>query len=191
MISRDEQRAKAIDHLAAHLLRTGLAETSLRQLAAVAGVSDRMLLYYFRDKTEVLAAAMERNAADLAALLATAIPEGALLSISELIGAAAAFTTADATRPYMRLWIEVIGAAARGEAPFVEIAQAIVAGFLQWIEAHLAPDAFEDPESRRTASAAVLAFIDGLAFLEIGVGPALTRDAARLMSRLTGQGERT
>ncbi|MFY8208820.1 MAG: TetR/AcrR family transcriptional regulator, partial [Caulobacter sp.] len=46
---RDEQRARVIAVLADHLLATGLSQASLRQLAAAAGVSDRMLLYYFAD----------------------------------------------------------------------------------------------------------------------------------------------
>lgn len=187
MISRDEQRAKAVERVAEHLLRTGLAETSLRQLAAAAGVSDRMLLYYFRDKTEVLAAAMEHNAGALAHRLTEAFPPGAALPVSGLIAAASAFTTGEAMRPYMRLWIEVIGAAARGEAPFVDIARNIVAGFLQWIEAQLPAADFADDRARRTAAAGILAFIDGLAFLEVGVGPEMTREAARWMADLVSR----
>jgi AcrR family transcriptional regulator len=45
MSTRDEQRDKVVERLAGHLLEHGLARTSLRQLAAAAGVSDRMLLY--------------------------------------------------------------------------------------------------------------------------------------------------
>ena len=55
MSPRDEQRERVIGALTGHLLRTGLSQSSLRQLAAAAEVSDRMLLYYFVDKAEVLA----------------------------------------------------------------------------------------------------------------------------------------
>ena len=74
LVSRDEQRTKAIHQLAAHLLKTGLAETSLRQLAAAANVSDRMLLYYFENKTDALASALEYIAGDLTHLLQDIVP---------------------------------------------------------------------------------------------------------------------
>ena len=78
MKARDEQRRHVIERVAEHLLRTGLAEASLRQLAAAAGVSDRMLLYYFDDKTEVMSAAMGRIAADMVGRLEEAIPPARL-----------------------------------------------------------------------------------------------------------------
>jgi AcrR family transcriptional regulator len=57
MTVRAVQRQVVTERLAGHLLATGLARTSVRQMAAAAGVSDRMLLYYFKDKAEVIAAA--------------------------------------------------------------------------------------------------------------------------------------
>lgn len=170
MSTRDEQRAEAVERLAAHLLRTGLAESSLRQLATAAGVSDRMLLYYFSDKSEVLAAALARIAGDLALELAKAIPADAALTAQRLAVVAAGMTTAPPMRPYMRLWIQVVAAAARREAPFVDIAQQITDGFLAWIEARLAPEAVVDPTARRAVAGAVLAVIDGFALLEICAG---------------------
>ncbi|NCU12087.1 MAG: TetR/AcrR family transcriptional regulator, partial [Sphingomonadaceae bacterium] len=79
MSVRDEQREAVVERLAAHLLETGLSRTSLRQLAAAAGVSDRMLLYYFADKAEVLSAVLARVAGELAMRLTKAIPDGAPL----------------------------------------------------------------------------------------------------------------
>mgnify|MGYP000446911998 CR=1 FL=1 len=56
MALRAAQRQVVTERLAGHLLASGLARTSVRQLAAAAGISDRMLLYYFRDKAEALVA---------------------------------------------------------------------------------------------------------------------------------------
>ena len=171
-----------MDRLADHLLRTGLAQSSLRQLAAAAGVSDRMLVYYFSNKSEALAAAMARVAGQLAGQLAGAMPEGARLEPGELIARAALLTTGKAMRPYMRLWIEVVAAAARGEPPFVEIAHQIATGFLKWIEARLAPG---EAEGREATAAAILAMIDGLALLEVCAGEGLTARAAATMGALS------
>ena len=178
---RDAQRARAIDAVGAHLLATGLAQTSLRQLAAAAGVSDRMLLYYFTDKADILAEAMGRIAGDSAVQLAKAIPEGAALTAGQLIGEAVRVTSAPAMKPFMRLWIEVVAAAARGEAPYPEIAQQITAGFLGWIEARL--DSTPPPE-RPAAAAMILAVVDGLALVEVCSGASLTEQAADYAARL-------
>ncbi len=161
---RDEQREAVVNRLAGHLLEHGLARTSLRQLAAAAGVSDRMLLYYFADKAEVLAAVMARVAGELAMRLAVAIPDGAPLPPAELVRRAAEFTTGPEMRRFMRLWVEVVAAAARGEAPFPAIVAQVMAGFRQWVDARL-----DLPEGadREGAAAAIIAVIDGLALVDI------------------------
>ncbi|MCA3736058.1 MAG: TetR family transcriptional regulator [Phenylobacterium sp.] len=77
MTVRAAQRQVVTERLAEHLLATGLARTSVRQLAAAAGVSDRMLLYYFRDKAEALGEAMGHVVAQLGGRLEAALPAGA------------------------------------------------------------------------------------------------------------------
>lgn len=181
MIARDTQREMVVERVAAHLLATGLGETSLRQLAKAAGVSDRMLLYYFVDKAEVLAAASARIAMVLAVDLDAAIPANSALTPSQLISAALAVTNGAAMQPFMRLWIELVAAAARGEAPFAAIAQQIAQGFLDWIDARLADDSGPD---RAATVAMVFAMIDGLALLRVCSGDALADRAGEAMARL-------
>ncbi len=164
MSVRDEQREAVVERLAAHLLETGLSRTSLRQLAAAAGVSDRMLLYYFADKAEVLSAVMARVAGELSMRLAEAIPGEAPLKPSILVRRAAAFTTGPEMRGFMRLWVEVVAAAARGEAPFPAIVAQVMAGFRLWVDARLDLPAGAD---REATAAAIIAVIDGLALVDI------------------------
>lgn len=164
MSIRDTQREVVVERLAAHLLETGLARTSLRQLAQAAGVSDRMLLYYFADKADVLSAVMTRVAGELAVRLADAIPGDAPLKPAELVRRAAAFTTGPEMRRFMRLWVEVVAAAARDEAPFPAIVSQVMAGFRQWVDARLDLPPGADREG---TAAAVIAVIDGLALVDI------------------------
>lgn len=175
---KDEQRDRAVALLAAHLLKTGLAQISLRQLAAAAGVSDRMLLYYFADKTEALAAAMARVAEELAAALSTALPAGERWRPVELVQLAGEFTTRPEMRRFMRLWVEVVAAAARGERPFGEIAEQIMAGFREWVDARLQLPAGAD---RAAIASAVIAVIDGLALVDICIGKDETSRAAKAL----------
>lgn len=176
MAPRDDQRARATALLAAHLLQSGLSATSLRQLAAAAGVSDRMLLYYFTDKADALATAMAQIAADIGAHLADAIPPAPPLPPAALIAAAARITTAPGMKPYMRLWIEVVAASARGEAPFPAIAREIATGFRLWIEARLDPAGLPDPVG---TAALILATVDGLALLDVCSEGGITARAAQ------------
>jgi AcrR family transcriptional regulator len=181
MVSREEQRARVEVALAAHLLDHGLAQTSLRELARAAAVSDRMLLYYFTDKAEVLGCAAQRIAADLAGHIGEAVGEGERLAPLALLERAGALVTRAEIRPYMRLWVQMIAAAGRGEAPFPAIAEAMLAGFLAWVEAHLAIDEAAD---RQAVAAMIVAAVDGLAIIDIGRGPDLAARAARAISHL-------
>ena len=176
MAPRDDQRARATERLAAHLLHSGLSATSLRQLAAAAGVSDRMLLYYFTDKAEALAAAMAQIAGAIGTHLAEAIPPAPSLKPAALIAVAARITTAPEMKPYMRLWIEVVAASARDEAPFPAIAREIATGFRQWIEARLDPAGLPDPVG---TAALILATVDGLALLDVCSDDGITARAAQ------------
>ncbi|MBB4613015.1 TetR/AcrR family transcriptional regulator [Novosphingobium taihuense] len=174
MTIRDQQREKVVALLAAHLLETGLTRISLRQLAEAAQVSDRMLLYYFPDKASVLASALERAAGQLATRLEELVPEGTCLKPAVLMSRLAALTTQEDLRPVMRMWVEVV-AAARREEPFKTIAAGILEGFRQWLMPRLD---LPDDERRDATTLAILAFVDGLALIDICAGgDAATRAA--------------
>lgn len=166
MEKRILQREQAVERITRHVLASGLAKTSLRQLAHAAGISDRMLLYYFENKDDVLTAVMGRVAFELAGHLEAALPAGERLPPAQLLERGAALTTGDAVAPYMKLSMEIVAAAGRGEAPYAQIASGIIGGFLAWVEARLeTPD-----ETRRRAQAAmILTVIDGLAVLSTGL----------------------
>ena len=178
MISKIDQREQAVDKIAQHLLRTGLSQTSLRQLAAAAGVSDRMLLYYFDKKDDALASALGFLAMRMAVELETRIPAGADLSVKELFLQTAAMASSAELRPYMDLAIELSAAAMRKTAPYEEIAKAITAQYLAWMEMRLAE---QDPVRRRGEAAMVLAMLDGLAILRAVGDEALEEIAVSAM----------
>lgn len=182
MARREIQRDSAVKRLAAHLLRTGLAETSLRQLAEAAGISDRMLLYYFTDKADAVAAALQAVVAELAETLATAIPEEPKLPSAALIAKAAALALEPSVRPFMSLWIQIIAAASRREPPYAAVAVAIAEGFAGWVEARL--DCPDDAD-RRAQAAAVLAIADGLVLIAACMGEERALAAAATLGKVT------
>ncbi len=186
MSVRDEQRERVVERLSAHLLSTGLAQVSLRQLAAAAGVSDRMLLYYFDDKAEVLSASLERVGAEMIGGLAQAMPDGRVFQVDAFIQRASAFASQPEMRNFMKLWIEVIAAASRGELPFVAISGQIIEGFQAWVESRLDLPAGAD---RAGLALAIIALIDGLALIDICVGEKSTARATSALTLLVSTGE--
>ncbi|MEI6418958.1 MAG: TetR/AcrR family transcriptional regulator [Sphingomonadales bacterium] len=184
MIERDAARKAVVERLVAHLLATGLSQCSLRQLAAAAGVSDRMLLYYFKDKADVLASTMAEIAAGIGLMLDQLAPPGARLPPAELLQLAVNLAVQPATRPFMQLWIEVVAAAARDEAPFAAVAAEISAGFFSWIESRLAVPAGADAAATATL---LLALVDGLALVAV-CAPDRAAAAAAVAGRIWSGG---
>jgi AcrR family transcriptional regulator len=155
------RRAALLEAVSDHILAHGLGAATLRDLGAAAGTSDRMLLYYFSDKSDLVEAALDtlarRLTAGLDALRAPVpLDEDALRA--RLVPAA----LDPAFAPFMRLWLEMAAAAARGDALCHAAGRRIAQTFLDWIEAQLAP---EGGPVRRMAAARILAAVEGLIVL--------------------------
>jgi AcrR family transcriptional regulator len=151
----DTRRDTLIDHAADYLLAHGIDATTLRPLARASGTSDRMLLYYFPDKEALLAAAADRLAQRLMALLAAvpATPQDPAVLESTLAAAAGD----PALAPYLALWLDIAARAARGDVFWRAQGQAMGKGFLAFISARL-----DVPEDARPAlSRALLASLEG------------------------------
>jgi AcrR family transcriptional regulator len=157
----DSRRAAILDALADHVLAHGLAASSLRPLAKAAGLSDRMLLYYFKDKAEVIAATLETIAARQMAVMGAAA--GPPLPLAQLRARLAALLLAEDAWPYMRLWLEAAALAAQGDGLFAAIGERIGRAFLDWGAAQLAA---ETPEQRADDAAQLLTMIEGLVLLK-------------------------
>lgn len=156
-------REELLEKIVETLLERGLGAASLRPLAKAAATSDRMLLYYFKDKNELLQAAFGVLAGRLMAQLEAAFPEGATAPPAELLARLGEMTRGADLRPAMRLWIELTAAASRGEEPHGSVGAAILDGFLAWIERRLPAELDGD---RPAMAAAILAAVDGAAILD-------------------------
>lgn len=174
MSIRDERRRAVLERMADYLLREGLAGASLRPLAAAAGTSDRMLLYYFADKDELLAATLGQVAVRLARLLDEAGAGAAPQPFNVLLAEVWAAVRTPDLQPYMRLWLELAATAARGQEPHRTIAGRIADAFLAWTAERLGVEREAD---RAPQAALLLATVDGLALLE-AVGRAAAADSA-------------
>ena len=161
MTNRDERRRQLLDAMTEHLLASGLTGSPLRALAAAAGTSDRMLLYYFVDKDELLAALLDHVAARLVRLLDQdgRGPQPFADLLRDLLAAA----RSPLLRPYMLLFMELAAAAGRGEEPQKTAAAGITARFIEWVAGRLS---VVDAAERRARAALLLATLDGLFVLD-------------------------
>ena len=161
---RESRRAVALETIADHMLEKGLAPSSLRALAAAARTSDRMLLYYFADKDDIIVSALETISLRLARLLLAALPAGPALDFETALTRLAATLRSDAFRPFMRLWVELVTLAAHGEEPFRTVAGQMADGFHAWAASQLDGP---DEATRRAAAARLIATVDGLVLLDL------------------------
>jgi AcrR family transcriptional regulator len=175
MSIRKSRREAVIDRLADHILKAGLSGSSLKALAAAVGASDRMLLYYFRNKDDLLTAALGRIAERLTHSLDAAAPPQPV-PFQTLLATLAAAVGDPALKPYMEVWLELVAASARGVEPHRTISGAIADGFIAWAAEHLEG---EDANTRRAEAALFVATLDGLMLLDAaGRGDAAARAVA-------------
>jgi len=131
-----DRRADLTDRMADFVLAHGLAAASLRPLAAAAGISDRMLLYYFKDKPTAIAVtldALTRRLADLLEASATRRP----LPLGRLRNRLVRQSLDQALWPYMCLWLDLAARAARGDTACRATSRGIGLQLAAWIEAQL------------------------------------------------------
>jgi AcrR family transcriptional regulator len=163
MRAAETRRRALLDEMAEHVLRHGLGNASLRRLAAAAGTSDRMLLYYFADKDELVTALLAHLAARLRDRLEAGGGSGAAKPFSLLLTEIWGAIRDPDLQPYLKLWIELAGRAARGEEPHRAVAGQIADGLLAWAGARLETEAGEHGPAR---AALLVATLEGLALLD-------------------------
>jgi AcrR family transcriptional regulator len=173
MVSLDTKRAAIAQAVADFILAEGLEAASLRPIAKAAGLSDRMLLYYYRDKAAVIEAALTCAAERLRQHLEASV-SGPRLERAALLSHLAAQMDAPELAPFVRLWLDIAARAARGETPFTTVGETIARSFLAWSESRLLAPADVD---MATESARLFIQLEGLVFVR-AVGLRDVADAA-------------
>ena len=156
------RRAELTARIADLLLTEGVAQIPLRELAAKLGTSDRMLLYYFEDKADLVRAAIAELSARMGAMLAVSFtaerrPPALVMT------AVADFLLSPAVTPFMNVWADISARGGRGEALYQAMAADSVRDSLAWLDSQLAID---DEPARRAAASAILAVVEGVRMIE-------------------------
>jgi len=168
-----ETRRAALERIARFLMSGDLSRTSLRGLALAAGLNDRVFALHFRSRSEVLKEASALLRGEFGQRLATALPGATRMSPEAMSETARQVIEAPTIKPYMSLWLEIIGAGARGEAPFVDIAASVINQILDWLETLLD---IEDPADRRAMAGLIFTSLN-----PIVMGTVLTGVNARVL----------
>jgi len=151
-----ERREELLELAYAYVRSHGIAELSLRPLAAEIGSSPRVLLFLFGSKDGLVRALLDRARADELALL------GELPSAAGLPAASWAvwgWLSDEAHRPLLRLWLEAYARSlVDTDGPWSAFAAATVADWLDVLAGAQPVASRHTPEAvaRRTAALAIL-----------------------------------
>ena len=113
----EKRRQEIIGIVAMHLVRDGFQNSGLRAIAKSVGMSDRMIMYYFETKEELIAEALSMVGENLADGMEQSLPEGKG-TVNQVLAALLQSGQSAEVKAVMRLWFEIIGLSMRGQEPY-------------------------------------------------------------------------
>jgi AcrR family transcriptional regulator len=173
--SRDEILAGAL----ATAFEDGLSRLSFGRVAKHLGVNDRIVVYYFPTKDDLVSEVVVAMGIQLQQTLtpAFASPAADHLDLLRTAWPILAHPEAD---PVFALFFEANGLAAAGRAPYADLVPQLVDTWIAWAAEFLAGG----PEQRRTEAETAIALVDGLLLLRQLAGPEAADRAARRLGIL-------
>ena len=172
--SADEILDEAVEVAVAN----GLAELTFAKVAAGLGISDRMVVYYFPTKLDLVAGVATRLGAELQQLLAKAFGDERR-SPDDLLALAWPVLASRRGDRVFALFFEMIGFASAGQEPYPQMVRSLMEAWRDWLAERVVG---ERTDVRRRRALSVMARIDGLLMIRRTMG----NDAASLAAREMG-----
>ena len=154
----------------------GLSGLTFGRLAKRLGVSDRMVVYYFPTKHDLISEVLGAVGLRLQDALAHAFPARARDHVALATAAWPVLARPEAD-PTFRLFFEALGLAAAGTEPYRAVAADLLEGWAAWLDGLLEGDA----GLRRAEALSAIALLDGLLLLRQVAG---ADDADRAATRM-------
>ena len=144
----------------------GLSKLTFSRIAARIGTSDRVVVYYFPSKDDLISAVLLAVGAQLQVTLAPTLTARVAdhIELARIAWPVLARPEAD---PVFALFFEANGLAASGRDPYRTIVPGLVTAWVDWASEFIIGDA----EHRRAAAEAAIALLDGLLLLRQLAGP--------------------
>jgi AcrR family transcriptional regulator len=172
------QRQQAIEAVAQHLVKFGLADSGIRTWAKAAGLSDRMLIYHFQSKAQLFEACLLHLALQLRTELTAQLSTRRKLPAKDLLQALSTQMQTPSRLAVARLFFEVVLLGSHAGEPDAttekiiakKLSKQIASAYLEWIEALLEP---AQKASARAEALELFAEIEGRLLLRFAGFPSL------------------
>jgi AcrR family transcriptional regulator len=152
----------------------GLSQLSFGRVAKRLGISDRIVVYYFPTKDDLVSAVLMSLGVSLQQTLATAF-DTKVTGHRELARRAWPLLARPETDPVFALFFEANGLAASGREPYTTVVTQLVDAWVTWAAGFVTGP----PKRRRSEAEATIALIDGLLLLRQLAGPEAAERAAK------------
>jgi AcrR family transcriptional regulator len=175
-VGHKHTREEILEGALAAALDDGLSQLTFGRLAKRLGVSDRIVVYYFPSKAELIRAVIDAMGIRLQTTLAPAFSTPAR-NHREVIARAWPLLAQPENDRIFALFFEANGLAAVGREPYASLVPELVEAWIAWVAALMDADA----DRKRTEAETAVAVIDGLFLLRLLGGDAAAERAAEAL----------
>jgi AcrR family transcriptional regulator len=152
----------------------GLSRLTFGRIAKRLDISDRIIVYYFPTKDDLIGEVLHAMGVELQATLAPAFTTPVADHV-EMLHTAWPILARPEADPVFALFFEAGGLAATGREPFRTLVPQLVEAWIEWAAAFIRGT----PARRRAEAEAAIAVLDGLLLLRQLAGPEVAERAAR------------
>jgi len=167
-------REEILDGAVAVAFDDGLSTLTFGRVANRLGTSDRVVVYYFPSKDDLISSVLVALGTRLQATLAQTLTShvSSHIELARIVWPVLAHPDTD---PMFALFFEANGLAATGRDPYRSIVPSVVTAWIDWASELINGDG----EQRRAEAEAAIALLDGLLLLRQLAGPEAADRAAR------------
>ncbi|MBB3882476.1 TetR/AcrR family transcriptional regulator [Acetobacter oeni] len=181
---RARRRRELTERLVDLVLREGLGTMGLRGLAKALGTSDRMLIYYYSNKENLVSEVLGCLIGRLLVMFSAA-GDGERVEPGVFLTRALAAGEAPEVRPFMCVLSDVLSRGGRGERPYDGIASELVGSWTGFIRSRIT-----ETDAAPVVAIALLAIVEGMTVLELarpGVTAGVGEMLAGVLMRRSGR----